>query len=420
MSYRDVLSIKPFRDLWLGQAISQLGDAFYFVTFMFMVDKVTGSAAMVGYVGALETLPFLLVGPYAGVLADRMDRRKLMLYSDWACFLILSALAVVMYHLGKPPTWMLLTIPFLLSIVRSFFLPAKSAAIPAIVPPEKLMAANSLSMATQNIMPMLGLALSAGVLAQLYGLSEKWFFVGSIGLNALSFLFSAFFVQQLDPIEPKRDAEQVHPWYDFTDGLRYVWRRVDLRVMLPLLAVFRLSVAPFFVAYVVANKQWFDGKPQTLSWLEFAFFLGMVTASPLVAKFTIHRPARWFCAGLGAVGVLVGLMGYSSNFWLFAFLNMLCGFAVPPADLPMNTYIQLSTPDAYRGRVNAALGIIASGAMPIGYALGGGLLDRVGLTGLFLVMGSGMVAACVTGALFREFREVVMPSPEGMKAATPS
>src|SRR5207253_876223 len=95
MSFRDVLRIRAFRDLWLGQAISQLGDSIYYVAFMFMAQQVTGKIAMVGYVGAMEMLPYLLIGPYAGVLADRLDRRKIMLLSDLTSATALVSFAIV-------------------------------------------------------------------------------------------------------------------------------------------------------------------------------------------------------------------------------------------------------------------------------------------------------------------------------------
>src|SRR5580693_2693012 len=136
MTYDDVLRIRPFRNLWLGQSISQIGDSLYYVAFMFMVKKVTGSSAMVGYTGALELAPYLLIGPYAGVIADRLDRRVIMLASDLLSALVLLVFSAALLTGVAPPAWGILLLAFLLSSVRCFFLPAKSAAIPALVPPE--------------------------------------------------------------------------------------------------------------------------------------------------------------------------------------------------------------------------------------------------------------------------------------------
>src|ERR1700678_2005521 len=111
MSYSQILRIPAFRNLWLGQAVSQLGDAFYYVSFMFMVQKVTGSIAMVGYVGACETVPYLLFSLYGGVVADRLDRKRIMLWSDLLSGLALCLLAALVLVLGKPPLWSLFLTP---------------------------------------------------------------------------------------------------------------------------------------------------------------------------------------------------------------------------------------------------------------------------------------------------------------------
>jgi len=409
--FPEILRIRAFRDLWLGQAISQLGDAFYYVAFMFMVKKVTGSDAWVGAVGALETIPFLLFGPYAGVLADRIDRRKIMLASDLVSGSVLVLFGVSILLRGAPAPWLLLVVPFVLSSVRVFFMPAKSAAIPAIVPSVDLLKANAFSMTTQNMMPMVGLSLSAGVLAGLYSLSPTVFYTTTVSLNALSFLGSAVYIARLPVVMPERDAAKpTHVLEDLKDGFRYMRSRHDLLVFTGLLAVFRLSVAPFFVVFLAANEQWFDGRPQTVTWLEFTFFMGMVIGGPISARITALRPARWFCSGLAVVGLTVAAMSFSQNIWLFIFFNTIAGIAVPIADVPMTTYLQRSVPDAFRGRTNAVRDMIATGVMPIGMILAGAMLSKVGLVVAFLVMGSGMTAACLYGLIDRRFADVMMPS----------
>src|SRR4051812_33398009 len=122
----EILEIRAFRRLWLGQAISQFGDALYSLLFLFMVDKLTGKAAMVGDVGAIQAAPFLLFGPYAGLVADRLDRRRVMLFADLASAAILALLCVQLLVNPRPPTVIVFAAAFLLSSVNTFFLPAKS------------------------------------------------------------------------------------------------------------------------------------------------------------------------------------------------------------------------------------------------------------------------------------------------------
>jgi DHA3 family macrolide efflux protein-like MFS transporter len=381
---------------------------------MFMVKKLTGSNAMVGYVGAVETLPYLIFGPYAGVLADRMDRKRIMLVSDLLCGSMLLLFAAVVAFSATPPVWLIMVLAFCMSTVRCFFFPAKGAAIPALVPADMMLQANSVSAATQNLMPLIGLAASAGLLSVLYAMSPTWCFLGAVVLNAISFLISAWYIRMLPEIKPDRvDVHETHPMRDFVNGISYVIRRHDLSVLVVLLAVFRLTVAPFFVVYIAANDAWFGGKPQTIAWFEASFFLGMVVASHMVGHIKARRPARFFCWGLAFVGVTVAALGVSPIAWLFVFWNLLAGLAVPIADIPMNTYMQVSVPDQFRGRVNSVVSTICTGVMPVGMAMGGILVDKVGVTNAFVFMGAGMMLACLAGLLDPRFRDVELPgAPE--------
>ena len=410
MFSREVFRIRAFRDLWLGQTISQLGDSMYYVAFMFMAQELTGSIAMVGYVGAMEMLPYLFVGPYAGVVADRIDRRRIMLLSDLCSAGVLLAFAAVSlaYH-GKPPSAGLLAIPFALSTMRCFFMPAKSASVPNLVPKDLLTKANALSNGTFNIISLMGLALSATVISQLYQLSPQWFFASLLLLNALSFAGSAVYVSRLPALRPDREqAEVKHPLDDFKSGLRYIRGRHDLKMFIVYLSAFRLGVAPFFVVYVAANTQWFGGKPQTLMWLEFAFFAGMMVGTAIAAGLKVKRPTVWFSMELALIGVFLSLMAIP-NLPLFIVVNLICGLVVGAGDVPIMTYLQASVEDAFRGRVNSAKDMITVGIMPIGMVLGGTLLRLTGLVNAFLAMGALMTVAGVAGLLDRRYRNVLMP-----------
>jgi len=408
LSYRDLLKISPFRNLWLAQAISQLGDSFYFVVSMFMAEKLTGSLAMVGIVGAAGSVPFLLFGPYAGVMADRLDRQRIMLYSDMVSGGLLLLFSVFVAF-GMTPGWLLAVVPFLLGTIRVFFLPAKNAALPNLVPQDVLITANSLSMLTQTLMPMLGLAASATALAPLYDGLGNGFYLGAIIINSLSFFGSAWFVRNLPSIRPDRKGEPVHAWLDLKEGIRYIRRRRELVVLMLAQAVMTLCISPFFVVYVAANKVWFGGKPQMLAWSECAFFVGMIVCTPIVGRLKIERPGLGFALGLAVVGVGVILMAWSTWIPLFLFLQVVCGLAVPFAEIPVTTYLQSSVPDDTRGRVNSVYTMVQVGMSPVGYFMGSLLVDQGGLVFAFIFMGVGMTVAALGGLLDPAFRTARMP-----------
>ncbi len=408
------LRITAFRNLWLGQAISQLGDSFYFVIFAFMTLKITGSPAMVGFVSALETLPYMLLSAYGGVLADRIDRRRIMLASDLlSAALLIGFAGLVYWYAGKPPVWSLMLTAFSLSTARVFFMPARGAAVPALVPEELLLKANSITASSQNIMPLISLSLSAGVLAILYKISPTWFFLSAVLLNMLSFIGSAIFVAKLPHILPDRDAiHEVHPLQDLRDGVSFVRGRHELWVMLVLQLLLNFMISPFFVVYLTANRQWFHDEPRNIAWLEFSFFLGMVISSAAVGRMKITRPGLGYIVSIVGVGLAVVLMGFTPNFWLFVCWNLSAGIFIPFGSIPVSTYMQLTVPDAYRGRVNSAWTMASVGVQPIGLSLGGLLVQYAGLVGGFVTMGSGMAAAGALGLFDGPFRRLRMPVSE--------
>jgi DHA3 family macrolide efflux protein-like MFS transporter len=414
------LAIRAFRNLWLGQAISQFGDAFYYVIFLFMVKKISGSTTMVGVVGAAETLPFLLFSPCAGVLADRIDRRKLMMASDSFSAGILGLFAVLVYFQPSPPAWTLAVTPFALSCARVFFMPAKGAAIPVLVPEESLMAANALSSLTQSIAPMIGLAISMSVLGVLYTFSPVWFFLLAILVNMASFCISALYVRLLPPMVPERKDSPSHALSEFKDGLGYLRRHPVLRVFLLAQAFVSLMIAPFFVVFVEANNRWLGGTPQMLSGMEFTFFIGLVAASSLVSRFRHRRPGLGYAYAVVIIGVCIAGMGYCRTPLGFACLNIICGLAIPFCDVPLTTYIQMEVTDDLRGRVNSVINMIRMGVMPLGMLIGGIVVENAGATAGFLVMGLGMALAASFTMLSAPFRNAEIRDPETKSLAESS
>jgi MFS family permease len=420
-TYKELLAVKPFRDLWIGQAVSQLGDALYYLTFLFMVDKLTGDERLVGLNGMVQTLPFLLLGLYAGVVADRRDRRGILLRADVASFAALAAFALLLLLRPVPPVWTLFVAGFALSAINVFFAPAKNAAIPNLVPPHLLLPANALSAATQNLMPLVGLGVSGGVLGALYALAPRWFFFAAVALNGLSFLVSAVFVRRLPALPPDRDkGAKDDAWAEIRDGLRYVRGQRVLLVLLVLSVLVQLMIAPFMVVYITVNREWFGGDYRTLALFEFSFMVGMVLVSAWVGRLNVRRLGVAFIAGMAVVGATVAAMaGARSIFWM-CFWNFAAGLALPFGQIPITTYLQAVVPDAFRGRVNALLAMATFGVQPLAIGAAGLFLREVGPEAMFLIMGGGMGVAALLGLIDRAFRTAVIPGADRPPAAPPA
>ena len=408
---RELLQIPAFRALWLGQAISRLGDGLYFIGFLFMVRKVTGSDAMVGYVGAVEALPYLLLGPYAGTLADRLDRRAVMLYSDLVSGALLLVLAGITMLAGAPPLWSLFLFGFLLSSARVFFMPAKNAAVPNLVPEDRLLAANSFAVATDQSLWLVSIGFSGAVLAALYELDRTLFYLSFMGANALSFLGSAWFIAQLPRIVAKRDAAPAGAWRDIVEGVRYVrTRRFILLTLLAQIGI-TLAISPFFVVYLASNEKWFGGSPRSLAIIEVGFMLGMILVSLVVMRRRIERVGLAYSFGLGVGGFTVAMMAFFPTLWIFWLWNFAAGLAIGFVDLPTQTYIQATVPDALRGRVMSLKNLLMMGLQPVGMGLGGWFLKSFGIEAMYLAIGTGFGLSGMLPLLSRTFRETRMPLP---------
>jgi MFS family permease len=162
------------------------------------------------------------------------------------------------------------------------------------------------------------------------------------------------------------------------------------------------------VVYVAANQEWFGGRPQTLMWLEFMFFAGMIIGSLIGAKMKVRRPTMAFSLELLLVGVFLSGMAIPS-LPVFIGCNLICGLVVAAGDIPMVTYLQVSVEDAFRGRVNAVREMVTNGVMPLGMVLAGLMLGQIGLQRSFLVMGFVMALSGLVGFVDRRYRDIQMP-----------
>lgn len=421
MPQPSLLAHAPFRNLWLANTVSQLGDSLYYVTNAFMINRITGEASMVGINGALETLPFLLLGPYSGVLSDRLDRKKIMLISDLVCASVLLVLGAVVAKLGNPPVFAIFATSLIASCARAFFHPARNASVPRVAPEGRVLEANAFSSMTFNFVFMAGLALSATILGVLYNSTATNFYLFSVLINAISFLASAIFVLKLPKIEPEKEKLQAEPHVgrEIREGLRYVAGRHELKVMFAIAVISNLMIAPFFPVYVKSNELWFGNKPQTLTWFECSFFVGMVISGIYVAKAKVRSVGWGSIAGFTACGVTVACMPILRTLEWWVFLNFAAGLVLPFAWIPSDTYLQVSVPDQFRGRVQSLKTMLSNGAQPIGLTLGGVIIDRLGLVFAFLMMGGGMIGATLIGLFDRRFRNLRVEEepPQGEAAS---
>lgn len=417
-----VVWIPPFRRLWIGQAVSQFGDAMYYLVFLYMIERITRSPEMTGYAGALMQLPYLLLGFHAGVAADRMDRRKVMLGSDLLSIALMGCFFALVLVNPSPPSWTLLVTGFLLSGLAAFFDPARAAAIPALVPPDKLIEANGLGATTKTLMQLIGPIGTIVLLPILETAGPRLFFPLAIALNLVTFIYSAWCIYRLPAIDSHRttDTPRENLFKEFLQGIKFVGQIKILRIALFLTAFINLVVAPILLGYINANRLWFEESARTFAGLQAGFFLGMVVSSLVVMKLKIIHPGRSYCYGLMVNGLAVGLLSQAQNFWVFFFLNILSGITMPFTVIPLTTYLQIVVPDALRGRVNSSLNMITNLLLPVGWVGAGWVLKAFGVERMFIGVGVVLALVGMVGMASKTFRNATMPQEENPPAASSS
>ena len=217
--YRALLAEnRNYRLLWFGQIVSQLGDWFNSVAIYALLLELTGNATSVALMIIVQFLPMAVIGPVAGVVVDRVNRRRLMIATD-----VLRGLAVLVLLTVRRPdqVWLVYVVMGAVVSMTAFFEPARTAVIPNLTTRANLLTANALSSATWSAMLAIGAGVG-GVVTALFGRNVAFL------VNAVSFLASAVIIARTsfnaDPPEVKRPAgwASLTGFGDLVEGIRYV------------------------------------------------------------------------------------------------------------------------------------------------------------------------------------------------------
>jgi MFS family permease len=210
---------RNYRYTWLGQVVSEIGDHFNNIAVFSLALEHTRSGLVVSAVMLARAIPAVLAGPIAGVLLDRIDRKRIMIISDLVRFVV--ALGFIL-AVRDTSNWMLYVFSALLMFASPFFTSGRSSILPRIASKEELHTANSLTQTTQWTTLTIGTFL-AGVLVMKFG------YIVAFAFNAMSFLISALCISRLripEGFAPKRrdlnENEVVRPWHEYVEGLRYM------------------------------------------------------------------------------------------------------------------------------------------------------------------------------------------------------
>jgi MFS family permease len=396
------LSNSNYRKYFFGQTTSLIGTWMQTTAQSWLVFTLTHSATDIGFVVALQTLPVLILGPYGGVIADRVDKRRLMIGLQSVMGLQAAALAILsILHLVTYLDVCLLAV--ILGLNNAFENPSRQAFVLEMVGPENLRNAVSLNSTMNNVARAVGPAV-AGVLIAAVG--EGWCFA----LNALSFVAVVASLTAMDRSALNPSTPTIRAKGQLLEGFRYVAKTPKLAIPLAMMALVGMLAYEFQVTLPIVAGKVFHGSSATYGLLLAAMGAGAVigglwtAARGKTGSRALSRAALVFgvCMTFAALAPLLGI-----EFVAIAVV----GFASVTFLAMANSTLQLNTEPQMRGRVMALWAVAFMGSTPIGGPLIGWITSSAGARVGLGVGAASCFAACLIGwlALRHLHREAVLP-----------
>ena len=372
-----LLKIHDFRWLWLGQAVSQIGEGLNKVALLYLVYEVTGSTLKMTVIGVLQTLPPLLFGPLLGAYVDRLPKKRMMMGVD----ALRAGLALIIPILYATHTFTLprvYIVVFLMALVATVFSPALSSTVPLIVGSAQLTAANAWVASTAMIGMLIGPAIS--------GLG-----IATVGMQVVLYISSATFalsVLSLSQLRLKQapasqgvDRRETF-FKNLQEGLRFVFieKRTVAGLVVAAISYSLVASAFVFLLPVFAEKV-LHVNALMLAWLWSAYGAGMLAVSLALACMKQQSPSGRLRLIIGAMGIGAGasyLLAVTSETLTAIGLVAVIGAALAAFTPIVWGLLQEMTPDDLRGRVFSVLNTGAMSASMLGMVGFGWTADRVG------------------------------------------
>ena len=378
---------RDFRTLLSTQGVSSIGDAVSFTALPLLVFALTGSGAAMGVVGALQTLPDLLFGMFAGALADRSDRKRMMFLADVGRA-ALTALIPISVWLGGPTLVVILIVAAPMSILRSLFLAGYTASVPAIVGRSQLARANALFEAVYSTGYIFGPAV-AGILSTLIGPGP------TLAIDAVSFLLSGlglFFVRR--QLLAPNDRPRTHILTDIREGIDFIVRHPTLRSAIGFWGVVSVMTAALVPALTVYITRDLDFEDWVLGLLLAVYGAGTVSGALAISRRRRGSAGPVLLGGNLARGLILIGIGVAGRVELLLPLGFAAGIADSAVLITYLTLRTANSPDALLGRIGSTARTISLGLQPVGMLAGGLLIDAT--DGATTIVAMGVLVAVMS------------------------
>lgn len=397
-----ILQNRHFRFLFLGRLVSSLGDWILDVTLPVWMYQITGSGFALGLVVVLQTLPQILLSPLAGLVADRVERRMLVIGLNLLFAFSTASLLLVTEESGVFLIYMVATIN---AIIGTFLSPAQGAIIPMIVTKEDRQDANSLLGVMGAVMMIVG-PLLGGLLFAFSGPKS------TVIIDIVTFLVAAISIFLMGKLPEQTFSPFARPeskWGRIIGGWRVIWQEPTLRTLLYTWGVMMTASGVVMAVLVIFAKDVLQGGDSGYGYIRAAQGAGMFIGGVLIQMVGKRiLPNQWFRGGMLAFGPLFILGTLAPSLPIAAFYVAIMGSAMVVVAISNQTLMQNLTRNEFRGRVSATFDAISSTSILIGATVGGLLVTTIGARTVML--GAALIATVAT--IIPLIQPLRMPTPE--------
>ncbi len=398
------LRYRNYRLFFGGQCISLIGTWMQSIALSWLVYRMTDSAFILGIVGFAGQIPAFLLAPFAGVLADRWNKHRMIVATQSLAMvqaMILAALALT----STIAVWHIVVLSLFLGIINAFDIPTRQSFILEMIESkEDLPNAIALNSSMFNGARLVGPSIAGITIA---AVGEGTCFL----LNAVSYLavIGALLAMRIPP--RISDGRRQHVLRDLRSGFRYVYGFSPIRDILLLLALVSLMGMPFTVLMPVVARDILRGDAHTYGFLMGAVGVGALSgAIYLASRKSVVGLSRWIPRAASLFGAGLVFFAVSRSLWLSLVMLLVVGFGMMVQMASSNTLLQTLAEDDKRGRVMSFYTMAFMGMVPFGSLWAGSAASRIGATPTILISGIASIAgALVFASRLKHLRQIIHP-----------
>jgi MFS family permease len=372
-----------------GQLVSLIGTWMQTTAQLWLVYKLTGSAALLGLFGFANGIPILVLASVGGYVGDRYNRWYGVIVTQTVSMLLAFVLAGLTLA-GLIREWEIIFIAFLVGVVNAFDVPIRQAFLVQMTSKEDLPNAIALNSSIFNGARVVGPAIAGFAIAWV---GEGWCFF----LNGISFVAVIGALLAMRVVHTKPQPGKESPFRQFLEGFRYAMSDMPVRSALLLLSVLSLFGLQYSVFLPIFADSILHGGAKGMGFLmSSAGVVAVIGALYFAGRTTYTGLARWIAATAMICGIGLVIFSQSRYFLLSAAVIFFVGFAATVQMAATNTIVQSRVPDALRGRVMAVYATMFMGVQPVGSLIAGGIAKRIGAPYTLTIFGLFVLAAsCV-------------------------